>query len=122
MDRRIIAVSHWLCCPLSGILIAMKYLISSLCMLALFPGSLLAQFADPGSDAIQRRVVAVERSFAQTMADRDFDAFGKFIAEEAVFFSGAEPLRGKARVLEAWQAYFESPDAPFSWQPETVER
>ncbi len=62
-----------------------------------------------------------EAAFAKTMQDRDFAAFGGFISSEAVFFSGPEPLRGRAAVLEGWQPFFEGAQAPFSWKPGQVE-
>lgn len=77
----------------------------------------VAQEAPPGA---RDEVEAVERAFAQTMADRDFEAFTSFLSEEAVFLGGGA-LRGKAAVAEGWRRYFEGPDAPFSWYPETVE-
>ena len=40
---------------------------------------------------------------------------------EAVFFSGETALRGKQQVSEVWKAYYESPEAPFSWEPVQVE-
>ncbi len=55
------------------------------------------------------------------MADRDLTAFGRFIAADAVFYSGKEPLRGRDAVLKAWAPFFASPEAPFSWQPDRVE-
>jgi len=55
------------------------------------------------------------------MSDRDFDAFGTFVSEEAIFFGGSGALRGKDAVLAGWAPYFDGPDAPFSWEPETVE-
>lgn len=55
------------------------------------------------------------------MADRDLAAFGRFIAPDAVFYSGTEPLRGRDAVLKAWAPFFAAPDAPFSWQPDRVE-
>lgn len=54
------------------------------------------------------------------MTARDFTAFSSFIADEAVFFSGETPLRGKDAVLAHWRGYFEGDTAPFTWQPETV--
>src|SRR5690606_16144209 len=51
---------------------------------------------------------------------RDLDAFATFIAEEAVFF-GQSALRGKAAVVDGWRSFFDGPQAPFSWRPETVE-
>lgn len=70
--------------------------------------------------ALARQVEDTERAFAQSMAERDFDAFGAFLSDETVFFAGERPLRGKAAVLEAWKGFFEGPDAPFSWAPSTV--
>ena len=62
-----------------------------------------------------------ERSFAATMASRDFEGFKSHLSEEAVFFSSTRILRGKQQVADAWKPYFEGPIAPFSWEPETVE-
>ena len=75
---------------------------------------------ESASDSLARQVEDTERAFARTMADRDFEGFTAFLAEEAVFFSGKTPLRGKQRVAETWKAYFEGPEAPFSWGPELV--
>ena len=70
-------------------------------------------------EALTRDVAAAETAFAQSMADRDFDAFASHIAEDAIFVNGRNPLRGKAAILADWKKYFDGP-APFSWQPETV--
>jgi ketosteroid isomerase-like protein len=67
------------------------------------------------------QVWAAELAFANTMAQRDLDAFGGFVADEAVFFAGTRPLTGKAEVLAAWAAYFKGAQAPFSWAPDQVE-
>jgi uncharacterized protein (TIGR02246 family) len=66
-------------------------------------------------------VFAAERAFARSMADRDFAAFRRYVAEDCVFFSGNMPLRGRDAVLAAWKAFFEGPSAPFSWEPDQVE-
>lgn len=70
---------------------------------------------------LEREVADTERAFARTMADRDHAAFTDFLADEAVFFSGAAPLRGKAAVAAYWKRFYEPREAPFSWQPERVE-
>jgi ketosteroid isomerase-like protein len=70
---------------------------------------------------LQEQVRSAERAFAQTMADRDLEAFAAFVSEEAVFFGGPETLRGREAVVEGWRPYFEGPEPPFSWEPETVE-
>jgi ketosteroid isomerase-like protein len=69
----------------------------------------------------EREVADTERAFAKSMADRDYAAFKSFLSEDAIFFSGSTALRGKQRVADAWQRFFEKPEAPFSWQPEQVQ-
>lgn len=71
--------------------------------------------------ALAQQVADTERAFAKTMADRDPAAFASFLASDAIFFSGAEPLRGKQAVADGWRALYEKPAAPFSWAPEQVE-
>ena len=79
--------------------------------------------APQGSDTGQQKaqVMATERAFAKTMADRDLAAFASFLSNEAIFYSGPEPRRGKHAVVEWWKRFYEKPDAPFSWEPESVE-
>ena len=72
-------------------------------------------------DQKQRDLLAAERAFAKTMADRDHAAFATFVAEEGVFFGAARALKGRAEVAAAWKRYFEGPKAPFSWEPERGE-
>jgi ketosteroid isomerase-like protein len=69
----------------------------------------------------EREVADTERAFAKTMADRDFTAFKAFLADDTIFFSGPTPLRGKQRVADFWQRFYEKPEPPFSWQPEQVQ-
>ena len=76
--------------------------------------------AAPNAD-LKREVTETERAFAKTMADRDHAAFTRFVSEEAVFFSGATPLRGREAVASHWARFYEKPQAPFSWEPEQVE-
>lgn len=66
-------------------------------------------------------VFAAERAFARSMAERDFAAFGRYVAEDCVFFSGTTALHGREAVLAAWKAFFDPPKAPFSWEPDQVE-
>jgi len=69
----------------------------------------------------QAQVLAAERAFARTMADRDFAAFQRWLSDEAVFFTGPTPLRGRAQVAAGWARFFDGPQAPFSWAPDAVE-
>lgn len=73
-----------------------------------------------GSTA-REQVEATERDFARSMANRDLEAFSRFISQEAVFFTGPEPLRGKQQVVEWWSRYFKDAVPPFSWEPDEVE-
>jgi ketosteroid isomerase-like protein len=66
-------------------------------------------------------VFAAERAFARSMADRDFAAFGRYVAADCVFFSGTTALHGRDAVLAAWKPFFDGPAAPFSWEPDQVE-
>ena len=69
----------------------------------------------------QQQVWSTELAFAATMADRDHAAFTTFLSEDAIFLGGPEPLRGKAAVAEGWAPFFAGPEAPFAWEPDTVE-
>jgi ketosteroid isomerase-like protein len=73
------------------------------------------------TEALRQQVFDTERAFADSMAERDFEAFRQFLSDEAIFFSGEEALRGSQQVADAWRAYFDGPRAPFSWAPRTVE-
>lgn len=77
--------------------------------------------ADPEPGSVREQVMRTEQAFARSMAERDFAAFRSFLSPEAIFFSGDTPLRGAAAVAAAWKTYFDGPEAPFSWRPETVE-
>ncbi len=72
-------------------------------------------------DEAKAQVFATERAFARTMADRDYAAFTSFLSDDAVFFSGPEPRRGKQAVADWWKRFYDKPQAPFSWEPEKVE-
>ena len=73
------------------------------------------------AQSAKEQVFAVERAFARTMAERNFDAFKTFLSEEAIFFTGPTPLRGKKQVAEGWARFFAETSAPFSWEPDAVE-
>ena len=70
---------------------------------------------------LKQQVMDTEQAFAHTMAARDHAAFTSFVSDEAIFFSGEKRLRGKQQVADSWKRFFDGPDAPFSWKPETVE-
>jgi heat shock protein HslJ/ketosteroid isomerase-like protein len=88
-------------------------------------GKRMARFetpADPALTSWRDEVLAAERGFARSMAERDSAAFARHLDDEAVFFAGAGAvLRGKAAVVAGWSRFFEGPQAPFSWEPDQVE-
>lgn len=86
--------------------------------------ALLATLAKAGPHedlaALAAQVRSTETAFAKTMADRDLAAFGRFLANDAVFVD--DPVaRGPAAIIAAWKGYYSAAEAPFSWAPEQVE-
>lgn len=75
----------------------------------------------PAPPTAQQQVFATETAFAQSMADRDFSAFVRFLSHDAVFFSNAGVERGVTQIAESWQPLFKDKLAPFSWAPDAVE-
>jgi ketosteroid isomerase-like protein len=71
--------------------------------------------------SVKEQVLATERAFARSMAERNQPRFSQFISAEAVFFSAANALRGKSTIVAEWSKYFKTAQAPFSWEPATVE-
>ena len=93
-------------------------------LVSLAPIPAVTVAADPPPayrNPLQEQVVATERAFAKTMADRDLAAFGRFVSQEAIFVSGAKSLRGRQQVIDGWRKLYEGASAPFSWEPQTVE-
>ena len=72
-------------------------------------------------DELRKQVADAERAFARTMAVRNFNAFTSFLADDAVFYAGQKPIRGKQAVAEDWKKFYEKREAPFSWEPTQVE-
>ena len=103
----------------SGPTIGCTRLAAAVALLAILVG---CSSADVSTNAAARdQVFATERAFAETMARRDLKGFTSFVSDEAVFFGGTAPLRGKQQIVESWSRYFEGNDAPFSWEPDEVE-
>lgn len=88
--------------------------------LALLVGAAFCN-ATAAPDSPRDQVRGTERAFARTMAERDLPAFTRYIADDAVFFTHAAPLRGKAEVVAHWSRFFDGTIAPFSWEPDRVE-
>jgi ketosteroid isomerase-like protein len=96
-------------------LLSIGVMVMSILMLA------MATAARPSNADLKRQVMAAERAFAATMRARDLEAFGDFVDDEAVFFAGTAPVRGRAAIVEVWRQYYLGPRAPFSWAPDGVE-
>ena len=77
--------------------------------------------AGDSNQDLRKQVMAAERAFVATMKARDFEAFTRFVADEAIFFSPQGNLRGKQAIVKGWRPYYDKPQAPFSWEPEEVE-
>ena len=107
------------CCGLSSGAASMR----SLCWAPLVGGLLAGCAVMPSAPAGDARaeVMATERAFARTMAERDHAGFARFIADEAIFFTGPTPLRGRRAVVDGWARFYAESKAPFSWEPDTVE-
>lgn len=75
---------------------------------------------DPAAADLASDLRKTEEAFARTMAERDHEGFVSFLAEETVFFGGTGEVRGKAAVAAAWKPFYEGPQAPFSWKPESA--
>ena len=92
---------------------------------AMLPGcatsSLHSVANSQSNDELKQQVINTERAFARTMADRDYTAFKSFISDEAIFFAGDKQLHGKQEIIEWWKDFYAKPEAPFSWEPLTVE-
>ena len=88
-------------------------------MLGLF--SMAVAMAASTNEELKQQVADVERAFAATMKTRDLKAFGEFLSDETVFFSGPVPLHGKNAVMGFWKKFYDKPQAPFSWEPKEVE-
>lgn len=86
-------------------------------------GLLASCTTTPMNDAttLQQQVLAAERAFARSMAERRHEDFVRHLSEQAIFFGGAQPLRGKAAVAAGWKPYYGGVKAPFSWDPDLVE-
>jgi ketosteroid isomerase-like protein len=82
-------------------------------------GTVMAQ--PPDLVLLRQQVTDTERAFARSMAERNHAAFVALLSEQAHFYAGATVLRGKAAVAEGWKAYFQGAQAPFSWEPDSVE-
>lgn len=101
-----------------------KLNLASLVLCAALAGHCLraqAQSIASAPASAKEQVTATERAFAKSMADRDQQKFSTFISTEAVFFSGDQARRGKTKIVDAWLNFFKGPQAPFSWEPATVE-
>ena len=69
---------------------------------------------------LQKSLRETETAFAASVANQDWDQFASFIADEAIFVSGAV-LRGKRSILDGWAVFFRDDAPKLTWKPEVVE-
>ena len=72
-------------------------------------------------ERLKQEVWNTELAFAKTMADRDFQAFTSFLADDAIFLGNKSAARGKQAVATRWSKFFTKEKAGFAWKPEKVE-
>ena len=101
-------------------MLKMRYQVPNAVLVALM-AACASSGSRPNIAELRRQVFDTERAFAHTMAARDFAAFTSFVSDEAVFLASDRTLYGKREVAEHWRRYFESREAPFSWEPARVE-
>jgi ketosteroid isomerase-like protein len=94
----------------------MKRLLTALLALCVTSTSMAAE----DLEVLAAQVRATEIAFAKTLADRDVQAFRRMMAADVIWLAD-QPLRGPDQVLTRWQKFFDAPQPPFSWFPETVE-
>lgn len=61
-----------------------------------------------------------EEAFAASVVARDLEAFTGWIADDAVFAGGGEPLVGRQAVVAAWSVFFADGGPRITWSPESV--
>ena len=88
-----------------------RFLFPLITLLGLTAGSALAAVAQgaapaaPADAEVLRQAVAdTERAFARSMAERNFEAFQRFLSAEATFRGSKRSLRGPAELALSIQA------------------
>jgi hypothetical protein len=88
-----------------------------LLLTAVLASAALALPASAAPESAKDQVWAAETAFARTMADRDLAAFGNYVSDEAVFFSGPNATHGKAKIVAEWTAFYTDKDARSPGRP-----
>src|ERR1044072_4336503 len=63
---------------------------------------LIAPVFGQSNAELKEQVRRAETAFAKTMADRDLAAFGKFLADDAIFMANGVPARGPQAITARW--------------------
>lgn len=72
-------------------------------------------------ETLEEELRATETALAATFAAGDMDTFASLVAEEAVFYSGDNPLRGQEAIVAHWRRLRgDGEEPPFTWGPERV--
>lgn len=93
---------------------AISLVISFVIGLVLLPLGVQAQ--PPDREGAAAAILAADRAFNQSIADRDRAKFLSFIAENAVFV-GASEMRGHEAILKGWDLFFQKDGPTLTWGP-----
>ena len=71
----------------------------------------------PNADSLRAAVLA----FAASVREKNPAHFAAAVADDAIFISGNEVLRGKAAIVESWASLFSADAPPMDWHPDFAE-
>ena len=71
----------------------------------------------PNADALR----AAELAFAASVREKNPAHFAAAVADDAIFISGNEVLRGKAAIVEGWASLFTADAPSMDWHPDFAE-
>ncbi|MEO8502842.1 MAG: nuclear transport factor 2 family protein [Acidobacteriota bacterium] len=64
---------------------------------------------------------AAELAFAASVREKNPAHFAAAVADDAIFISGNDVLRGKAAIVKGWASLFTADAPPMDWHPEFAE-
>ncbi len=76
--------------------------------------------AAPAAADLLNDVRCREVGFAESVSNRDLDAFRSFIDADARFV-GSDVMRGVDAVVDAWKVFFDEQGPRIEWRPQFVE-
>jgi ketosteroid isomerase-like protein len=74
-----------------------------------------------GGTRPEAAIVTADENFNKSVAEKDRRKFLSFIADEAIFVSGDEQMRGRDAIMKGWDAFFQENGPSLEWQPTGAE-